>query len=395
MKLSVVILNYNVRHFLEQCVLSVQSALLHLDAEIIVVDNNSSDDSVAMIKERFPTVKLIQNTENLGFPKGNNVGVAVAQGDYVCILNPDTVVAEDAFVKVLAFAKRQSNCGIVGVKLIDGAGNFLPESKRGVPTPWVAFTKIVGLYRIFSHYKWSKQLFGKYYAQHLNENESGPVSILVGAFMVLKKDLYTELKGFDENCFMYSDDIDLSYRALLAGKSNFYFHETTVIHYKGESTIKDASYMKRFQEAMTFFYQKHFKVSFLFHFFMQIGISFFSFIKMLQGSSADKLQKALAPDGYILFSKNKLLANKLSGVLQNNVVFHDITSEKMVISFVEKSEKRVEVVLDSEHMTFKECISFLESARNKGFTFKILPKSANFLIGSNNSNSRGEIIEIV
>lgn len=375
--------------------LSVQSALLHLDAEIIVVDNNSSDDSVLMMKERFPTVKLIQNAENLGFPKGNNVGVAVARGDYVCILNPDTVVAEDTFVKVLAFAERQNTCGIVGVKLIDGAGNFLPESKRGVPTPWVAFTKIVGLYRIFPHYKWSKQLFGKYYAQHLNENESGPVSILVGAFMVLKRDLYTKLKGFDENCFMYSDDIDLSYRALLAGKSNFYFHETTVIHYKGESTIKDASYMKRFQEAMTFFYQKHFKVSFLFHFFMQVGISFFLFIKMLQGSSADKWQQKQAPDGYILFSKNKMLANKLASILQNNVVFHDITSEKMVISFTEKSKKRVEIILDSEHMTFKECISFLESARNKGFTFKILPKSANFLIGSNNSNSRGEIIEIV
>lgn len=375
--------------------LSVQSALLHLDAEIIVVDNNSSDDSVSMMKERFPTVKLIQNTENLGFPKGNNVGVAVARGDYVCILNPDTVVAEDTFVKVLAFAERQNNCGIIGVKLIDGAGNFLPESKRGVPTPWVAFTKIAGLYRIFPYYKWSKQLFGKYYAQHLNENESGPVSILVGAFMVLNKDLYTELKGFDENCFMYSDDIDLSYRALLDGKINFYFHETTVIHYKGESTIRDASYMERFQEAMTFFYQKHFKVSFLFHFFMQIGISFFSFIKMLQGTSADKWQQKQAPDGYILFSKNKMLANKLASILQNNVVFHDITSEKMVFSFTEKSKKRVEIILDSEQMTFKECISFLESARNKGFTFKILPKSANFLIGSNNSNSRGEIIEIV
>ncbi|MCF6140839.1 glycosyltransferase family 2 protein [Flavobacterium sp. K77] len=395
MQLSVVILNYNVRHFLEQCVLSAQSALLDLDAEIIVVDNNSSDDSVAMIKERFPTVKLIQNAENSGFPKGNNVGVAVAQGDYVCILNPDTVVSEDTFVKVLAFAEKQSNCGIVGVKLIDGAGNFLPESKRGVPTPWVAFTKIVGLYRIFPHYKWSKQLFGKYYAQHLNENESGPVSILVGAFMVLKRDLYTELKGFDENCFMYSDDIDLSYRALLAGKSNFYFHETTIIHYKGESTIKDASYMKRFQEAMTFFYQKHFKVSFLFRFLMQVGISFFSFIKMLQGSSADKWQQMQTPDGYILFSKNKMLANKLASILQNNVVFHDITPEKMVFSFTEKGEKQVEIILDSEHMSFKECISFLESARNKGFTFKILPKRANFLIGSNNSNSRGEIIEIV
>ena len=149
MQLSIIILNYNVRYFLEQCVLSVENAIKNNDAEIIVIDNNSSDDSCAMMKLRFPNVKLIENKENLGFPKGNNIGVAQAKGEYICILNPDTVVAEDAFTKVLAFAKKQSHLGIVGVKLIDGTGNFLPESKRGIPTPWVAFTKITGLYKIF------------------------------------------------------------------------------------------------------------------------------------------------------------------------------------------------------------------------------------------------------
>ena len=148
MQLSVIILNYNVRYFLELCVLSVQNAIQDIDAEIIVIDNASVDNSCEMIKKRFPNITLIENRTNAGFPKGNNIGVALAKGAYICILNPDTVVAEDTFVKILAFAEKQSDLGIVGCKLIDGAGNFLPESKRGVPTPFVAFTKIFGLYKI-------------------------------------------------------------------------------------------------------------------------------------------------------------------------------------------------------------------------------------------------------
>ena len=185
MQLSVIILNYNVRFFLEQCVFSVQKALENMDSEIIVVDNNSQDDSCAMMKQLFPNVKLIENTSNVGFPKGNNIGVAQAKGEFICILNPDTVVAEDTFTKVLAFAKKQSDLGIVGVKLIDGTGNFLPESKRGIPTPWAAFTKITQLYKIFP----KSRIWNQYYAQYLSENETGKAAILVGAFMVMKREL--------------------------------------------------------------------------------------------------------------------------------------------------------------------------------------------------------------
>ena len=388
MQLSVIILNYNVRYFLEQCVLSVQNALENIEGEIIVIDNNSSDDSCAMIEQRFPNVKLIRNNENVGFPKGNNSGVTQAKGEYICILNPDTVVAEDTFVKVLAFVQQQSDLGIVGCKLIDGAGNFLPESKRGVPTPWVAFTKITGLYKLFSGTS------GKYYAQHLNENQTGKVDILVGAFMFLKRDLYLEVGGFDEDCFMYSDDIDLSYRILQKGKSNYYFHETTVIHYKGESTIKDETYMKRFQEAMNFFYKKHFNVPLVFSIFMKAGIVFFSFIKMFQGKSTRKTRLEIIPKTYLLYSANEKLADRLRLVLQKKVVFHDLKTEKMVISSSVKSKQSREVILDNEFISYKDCIAILESSRNKTFTFKIIQKKANFLIGSNNSNERGEIIEI-
>ena len=248
---------------------------MNIDAEIIVVDNNSSDDSCQMMKSRFPYIKLIENKENLGFPKGNNIAVEQAKGKYICILNPDTVVAEDTFTQILNTKNWQLNTGIIGCKLIDGTGNFLPESKRGIPTPWVAVTKIFGLYKI-------SNFFGKYYAQHLSENQSGKVEILVGAFMVMERDLYNEIGGFDENCFMYSDDIDLSYMVLQKGKYNYYFHETTVIHYKGESTVRDEKYMKRFQEAMQFFYKKHFKKSIVFDYLMKIGAFVFTKIKQNQ-----------------------------------------------------------------------------------------------------------------
>ena len=396
MQLSVIILNYNVRYFLELCVLSVQNALLEIDSEIIVVDNNSQDGSCEMIKRRFPNVKLIRNNENLGFSKGNNYGVAAAKGEYICILNPDTVVAEDTFAKILDFARLlqssqlKNSIGIIGCKLIDGAGNFLPESKRGVPTPWVAFTKIMGLYHLFP----KSRLSGKYYAEHLDENQTGKVDILVGAFMVMKRELYLEVGGFDENCFMYSDDIDLSYIVSKKGKSNYYFHDTTVIHYKGESTIKDGTYMKRFQQAMNFFYKKHFSTdgykSLFFSLFMKIGIIFFSFVKKFQGQPKMKI----APNSFLLYSSSEKLRNKLALILQKKVLFHDLKTEKRVISCSVSNQEVTEIILDNEFISFKECIEIIESSRNKGFTFKIIPQNANFIIGSNNSNDRGEIIKI-
>lgn len=373
MQLSVIILNYNVRYFLEQCVLSVQQALKDIEGEIIVVDNNSADDSCAMMKERFPNVKLIENNDNLGFPKGNNIGVAQAKGEYVCILNPDTVVAEDTFDKVLAFAKSKQNVGIVGCKLVDGTGTFLPESKRGVPTPWVAFTKIFSLYKIFP----KSSYFNKYYAQHLTESQTGEVDILVGAFMVLKRDLYLEVGGFDENCFMYSDDIDLSYLVQKSGRKNYYFADTSVIHYKGESTVRDGTYMKRFREAMQFFYKKHYKKSVFFDVMMQVG----SFVFALLKKNQQKIEERKI-DEYVVFSKEKLelkLPQK-SGYLTDFDAYES------------KEAGNVEFIFDITSFSFKECIEFMEKHKAKNVTFKNFFKEDNLIIGSNNSNDRGQII---
>ncbi len=370
MQLSVIILNYNVRYFLEQCVLSVQKALSTIDGEIIVIDNSSSDNSCEMMKQLFPNVKLIENKDNLGFPKGNNLGVAQAKGDYICILNPDTVVAEDTFSKILNTKNWQLNTGIIGCKLIDGTGNFLPESKRGIPTPWVSFTKIFGLYKL-------SNIFGKYYAQHLTENQSGKVGILVGAFMVMQRELYNEIGGFDENCFMYSDDIDLSYMVLQKGKYNYYFHETSVIHYKGESTVRDEKYMKRFQEAMQFFYKKHFKKSFVFDFFMRIGAMVFSLIKKNQSKEVTR-----EIDEYIIFSKNSLQLN----LNKKETILNDFSRFKNDLN------ASLEIIFDTNSFSFKEIIDFMNCNKSKNLTFKNYISKSNFIIGSNNSIDRGEII---
>lgn len=389
MQLSVIILNYNVRYFLEQCVLSVQKALSAIDGEIIVVDNFSQDGSCEMMRQRFPNVRLIDNKANFGFPKGNNIGVAEASGEYICILNPDTVVAEDTFGKILAFAQSKPDLGIAGCKLIDGTGNFLPECKRGVPTPWVAVTKIFGLYKIFPKNK----RFNTYYAQHLSENETGKVDILVGAFMVMKKDLYLEVGGFDENCFMYSDDIDLSYMVLKTGRSNYYFHETSVIHYKGESTVRDGAYMKRFREAMQFFYKKHFKSAVVFDVFMRLGAFFFALAKKNQAR-----QITFDIDEYVLFSANVSLKNKIEKRLQKKLKWFTDINRNTLFSQSDSKEKKIEILLDNSSFSFKEIIGFLERNKKKPgsreYTFKIIPDKADYMIGSNSSNDRGQILEI-
>jgi GT2 family glycosyltransferase len=377
MQLSVIILNYNVRYFLEQCVLSVEKALAGIDSEIIVIDNNSPDDSCAMMKAKFPHIKLIENKENSGFPKGNNIGVAQAKGEYLCILNPDTIVAEDTFTKIFDKVCQTpplgaGGLGILGCKLIDGSGAFLPESKRGVPTPWVAFTKIFGLYKLFPNSNW----FNQYYAQHLSKNESGKVSILVGAFMVLKRELYLQVGGFDENCFMYSDDIDLSYMILKTGKSNYYFHETSVIHYKGESTIRDGTYMKRFREAMQFFYKKHFKKSWFFDVMMQVGSFVFSLLKKSQ-----QKQEIRIISEYVVFSKRNFEIN----LDQKTTYLADFNQ------FVNNPKENIEIIFDTTTISFCEIITFMQSNANKNISFKNYITSSNYLIGSNNSNDRGQI----
>ncbi|GAB4263896.1 MAG: glycosyltransferase [Saprospiraceae bacterium] len=258
MELSVIIVNYNVRYFLEQALQSVQRAAAALppgEVEVFVVDNNSVDNSVAMVREKFPEVKLIENQQNTGFSTANNQAIRQAAGRYVLLLNPDTVVREDTFVKCIQFMDAHPDAGALGVRMIDGSGKFLPESKRGFPAPFVAFCKTFGLSRLFPKSK----LFNRYHLGFLDEHETNEVDVLAGAFMFIRKSVLDEIGLLDEAFFMYGEDIDLSYRIVQAGYKNYYFPETTIIHYKGESTKKGSlNYVRTFYNAMLIFARKHF-----------------------------------------------------------------------------------------------------------------------------------------
>lgn len=253
--LSVIIVNYNVQFFLENCLHSVFQAMKGIEGEVIVVDNNSVDGSVKMLREKFPQAKLIANHENLGFSKANNQAMKAAKGKYLLLLNPDTVVEEDTFLKCLHTFEEDSEVGGIGVKMLDGKGNFLPESKRGLPTPAVAFYKIFGLSVLFPKSK----RFSQYHLGHLSKNENHEVEILSGAFMMLRKSVIDQIGMLDESFFMYGEDIDLSYRIRQAGYKNIYLADTSIIHYKGESTKKSSiNYVYVFYRAMAIFAKKHF-----------------------------------------------------------------------------------------------------------------------------------------
>jgi GT2 family glycosyltransferase len=255
MKLSVVIVNYNVEFFLEQCLNSVYAALKHVEGEVFVVDNNSIDGSLDMVRAKFPQVQLIANKDNSGFSKANNQALRVAKGEYHLLLNPDTIVEEDTFKKVVDFMDDHPDAGGLGVKMIDGKGNFLPESKRGLPTPKDAFYKIFGLSRLFPKSK----KFGRYHLSFLDMNETHEIEILSGAFMLMRKDALDKVGLLDEDFFMYGEDIDLSYRIVLGGYKNYYYPGTSIIHYKGESTKKSSvNYVFVFYNAMIIFAKKHF-----------------------------------------------------------------------------------------------------------------------------------------
>jgi len=326
MQLSVVILNYKVPHFLELCLKSVQAATATIEAEIIVIDNHSQDESCQIVRKFFPKVTLIENKENVGFSKANNQAVAIAKGAYLCILNPDTVVAEDTFTSLLLFANSKANVGIIGCKLIDGAGYFLPESKRNLPTPSIAIQKILGFSK-------------SYYDSHLHENEIGKASIFVGAFMLLKRAIYNQVGGFDEDYFMYGEDIDLSYKIEQAGYDNYYYGKTTVIHYKGESTLKNAQYASRFYGAMQLFYRKHFRKNIIFDALVFVGT------KILP-----------------LLPKSKA-----------------VTPKKEVVT------------LNNNQLSFKKIIQTMQKQQNY---YAIIPKGSSFSIMSNTSTSRGVVKKI-
>lgn len=357
------------RYFLEQCIVSVKRATRDIDSEIIVIDNNSQDASCEMVKAKFPELVLIENKENVGFSKANNQAVKVAKGEYICILNPDTAVSESTFTTCLQFAEKTENLGALGVRLIDGTGNFLPESKRNLPTPKASLLKLLG--------------FGKsYYAKNIAENETGKVAILVGAFMFLKQSVYNEVHGFDEDYFMYGEDIDLSYKIEKAGYDNYYVGTTTVLHYKGESTQKDAAYLDRFYGAMQIFYKKHFNTNIVLDTSVKVAVSF---AKKIKGKRISKKQQPKVTLNSLVLTENFALLKSLSESIHGTVK----ASSKAI--FQDSIMNDTVFIFDVNYMRYSQIFGVMQQLKNRNNQFRICPPKSNFILGSDQSDEKGSV----
>ena len=261
MKLSVIIVSYNVKFFLEQCLRSCIKATQNLEAEIIVVDNNSVDESTEMVKKKFPNISLIHNQKNVGFSKANNQAILKAKGEFILLLNPDTLVEEDAFEKATFFMSEEKEVGAVGVQMIDGKGEFLDESKRGIPDFQTSIFKFLGLHKFFPNSK----ILNNYYLGNLDKNKRHEVEVLVGAFMLIRRSVLDKTGLLDEQFFMYWEDTDLCMRIVKKGYKNYYLGDVKIIHYKGESNKRHTlSFTIGFNKSMLSFVKKHFSKHLLF-----------------------------------------------------------------------------------------------------------------------------------
>jgi GT2 family glycosyltransferase len=348
MQVSVIIVNYNVKYFLEQCLLTVQNAISAIDAEVIVVDNDSSDGSVAWLKPKFPRVQFICNNRNLGFAKANNLALKQCRGEYVLFLNPDTLVPENAIQKSLDYIQQHPQAGALGIRMIDGKGIFLAESKRSFPSPIACFCKLIGLAAIFP----SSGFFNKYALGNLDQFQSAEVPVLAGACILVRKKIMDSLNGFDESYFMYGEDIDLSYRIGQLGFENHYFAETTILHFKGRSSRRESlGYVKNFYGAMLIFVRKHYRkrAAITFYFIIQPAIAFRAIL-------------AVARRLLIPFSQPE----------QGSMFSKEMNVKDFV--FCESEELPMSVILNQVQ---------LQAGRNRKFFFKM--KGSRSIVGSNGS----------
>ncbi len=285
-RVTTVIVNYRLKYFLEQTLLSVREAYEKIPGKTIVIDNNSGDDSIDFLQSRFPEVTFIRNKENVGFARANNQGFELADTDYILVLNPDTIIGENTLYETVSWMDSHNDCAALGVKMIDGNGNFLPESKRSFPSIWNSFCKLFGLSSIFPKSK----IFAKYHVRYLDKNKTHQIEVLAGAFMLLRTSVVQQAGGFDEDFFMYGEDIDLSYRMAINGRHNYYL-PTPIIHYKGECTKTESiNYVKVFYEAMHIFYRKHYpRRSFISKMFINSAI----FMRMCIGAVTSTIIKPL------------------------------------------------------------------------------------------------------
>ena len=276
--LSIIIVNYNVKEFLQNLISSIYKAGQKIKYEIIIVDNASDDGSIEFLHEKFPDIKLIVNKKNLGFSKANNIGLSIAKGKYILLLNPDTIVQEDTFERMIGFFEQTPDAGMAGCKILNPDGTLQLACRRSFPGPWTSFCKVTGLSNLFPNNK----LFARYNLTYLDENQTYEVDAISGSFMMIKRETYEKVGNLDEQFFMYGEDLDWCYRVQREGYKVYYVHDTQIIHYKGESTKRSSiDETKIFYNAMHLFVKKHFAASFIVEIILRLAIVIRKFIAFL------------------------------------------------------------------------------------------------------------------
>lgn len=369
LKLSVIIVNYNVKYYLDQCIRSVLRAFeeMNTPAEIIVVDNHSADGSVDYLEQRypqklFPMVRFVRSAHNLGFARANNIAIRQSRGEYVLLLNPDTIVGEDALKASVDFMDVHEDAGAVGVRMLGAQGRRAMESRRGLPTPMVSFFKMLGFCNRWPHHR----LFGKYYMGYLPWDVPSQIEVVSGAYCMLRRKALDEVGLLDEDFFMYGEDIDLSYRVLKGGYHNYYL-PVDILHYKGESTQKSSfRYVHVFYEAMLIFFRKHYSgMTFLLSLPIKTAI-YAKALMALVGMLSERMRKSLgffAPSAegaqhYVFVGSQEMqdACREIARRLGLDAEFHDseVQEDKSEAIWSEKNDNVL--VLDADSMSYADML---------------------------------------
>lgn len=369
LKLSVIIVNYNVKYYLDQCIRSVLRAFeeMNTPAEIIVVDNHSADGSVDYLEQRypqklFPMVRFVRSAHNLGFARANNIAIRQSRGEYVLLLNPDTIVGEDALKASVDFMDAHEDAGAVGVRMLGAQGRRAMESRRGLPTPMVSFFKMLGFCNRWPHHR----LFGKYYMGYLPWDEPSQIEVVSGAYCMLRRKALDVVGLLDEDFFMYGEDIDLSYRVLKGGYHNYYL-PVDILHYKGESTQKSSfRYVHVFYEAMLIFFRKHYSgMTFLLSLPIKTAI-YAKALMALVGMLSDRMRKSLgffAPSAegaqHYVFVGSLEMQDACRDIARRqglDAEFHDseVLEDRSEATWSEKNDNVL--VLDADSMSYADML---------------------------------------
>lgn len=383
-KVSVIIVNYNVKYFLEQCLYSVRASVTGMDAEIFVVDNHSTDGSLDYLRPKFPEVVFIANDDNPGFAKANNQAIRQCRGEYVLLLNPDTVIGEESLRTLCYFMDEHPAAGGIGVKMLDGHGVFLPESKRAFPSPWVSFCKIFGLSKLFPH----SAVFARYSLPYLDAGKQHKVDVLAGAFMLIRHDALDKVGMLDEAFFMYGEDIDLSYRLVLGGYKNYYLPER-ILHYKGESTKHgDMKYIRAFYGAMLIFFKKYYPCSSVWTnglIRLAVGVKalFSTFSRKLQGNKKSKVKhrRLLIFCDEANFDEVKVAAVRAMPEAEF-INLWNLDEERVIDAICRKNQMKgfTDFVFCYPDVRFEQMLLLMDTMVNKKMTYHIYNKKSGRLI---------------